>query len=92
MEIGVGTVVNIDVANNLVSIILSIVTLLGIFAGFIAWNIRLESKVQYLEKDYDKHKLDTAKKDEVMWEKMDSIQASLNSLLVIIGELKGKIQ
>lgn len=84
-------VISIDVANNLFSIILSVLTIVGILIAFVAWFIRLESKVQYLEKDHVDYKAATAAKDEKMSEKIDSLQTGMNQLLVAIGELKGKI-
>lgn len=85
------SVVNIDIANNLFSIALSVLTIIGILIGFVGWFIRLESKVQYLEKDHIEHKAISTAKDETMWEKIDSLQTGMNQLLMAIGELKGKI-
>lgn len=64
--------------------------LLSIF-GAIVWLIRLESKVNYLEKDYERYKEAAAEKDKVMWAKLDSLQATMNTVLQTLGEIKGKI-
>lgn len=82
----------VDVANNLTTLIFTILGILTIFIGFIAWFIRLESKVLYLEKDHEAHKDSVAKKDEAIWAKLDGLQATTNQVLQLVGELKGKIE
>lgn len=59
--------------------------------GAIVWLIRLESKVNYLEKDYEAYKVAAAEKDKVMWSKLDSLQSTMNQVLQTLGEIKGKI-
>ncbi len=83
--------ISIDLANNLASIAYSILTVIGIIIGFVAWFIRLESKVTYLEKDHQQHKADVARKDEATIIKLDNMQITLNTVLQKIGELKGRI-
>lgn len=99
---GASTVVSIDIANNVFSIALSVLIILGILIGFVAWFIRLESKVNYLEKDHSDHKVEinasqeelkkeSQHRDKAIWDKMETFQSSMNQLLQAIGELKGKL-
>jgi sensor domain CHASE-containing protein len=74
--------VKIDVANNLFTIILSLLGIISVFVGFVAWFIRLESKVQYLQKDHEENK-------QVIYAKLDTMQVTLNQLLQAIGRLEG---
>lgn len=83
--------VTIDLANNFASIIVSILSIIGVAIGFVAWFIRLESKVTYLEKDHLQHKAEVARRDEATIVKLDTMQVTLNKVLQIIGELKGRI-
>lgn len=83
--------VTIDLANNFASIIVSILSIIGVAIGFVAWFIRLESKVTYLEKDHLQHKAEVARRDEATIVKLDTMQITLNKVLQIIGELKGRI-
>ena len=83
--------VSIDLANNLASIIVSILSVIAVAIGFVAWFIRLESKVTYLEKDHIQHKAEVARRDEATIVKQDTMQVTLNKVLQIIGELKGRI-
>lgn len=78
------TMVTVDLANNIVGLIIGILTLAGILIGFVAWFIRLESKVNYLEKDHGENK--SAQKGI-----NESIQVTLNQVLIALGELKGKV-
>ena len=79
------SMVTIDIANNFVSLLIGILTLGGVIVGFVAWFIRLESKVTYLEKDHGDNKTQQKTMNE-------TIQATLNQVLIAIGELKGKVE
>lgn len=81
----------IDLAENFASIIFSVLSIIGVIIAFIAWFIRLESKVNYLEKDHLQHKAEVARRDEAMWSKLDNMQITLNQVLQVVGELKGRI-
>ena len=59
---------------------------------FIVWCVRLEAKVLTLERDHIKKEAADEKKDETLWAKMDSLQTSMNQMLLLVGELKGKIE
>lgn len=85
------TVVSIDVANNLFSIILSVLLILGILIGAVAWFIRLESEVKFLKEDRSETRTHSAEKEKVLWEKMDSFQKTMHDVLIALGELKGRI-
>lgn len=93
----------LDVTNNLTMIVFSVVSTLALIIGFIAWFIRLESKVLYLEKNHEenksaineeieKHKKETADSMRIFWTKLDSLQLTLNQVLQMTSELKGKIE
>lgn len=58
----------------------------------IVWCIRLESKVLYLEKDLENHKLAATDANKVIWSKWDTLQATLNQVLQAVGELKGRLE
>ncbi len=66
-------------------------TLLSIL-GLVAWLIRLEAKVLYSEKDIVKIQASHEKNIASLWEKLESIQTTLNQLLVSVGELKGRLE
>lgn len=96
------TVIAIDVANNFFSIILAILSILGILVGVIFWFARLESMSKANEKaiialelasaeKWTEHKTEVAAKDKVMWEKIDTLQSSMNQVLVMVGKIEGKI-
>ena len=69
-----------------------LVALIGTVIFFVAWFIRLESKVNYIEKDYQRHIEAQSQKDAVIWTKMDDMQKSINSLLQIVGRIEGKLE
>lgn len=92
----------IDVANNFFSILLAIFSLLAGLVGIIFWFARLENKsnnnakaISALElsstERFNEHKADITARDKVMWEKIDALQAGMNQTLVMLGELKGKM-
>lgn len=72
--------------------VLAILTVLVILVGIVAWFIRLESKVQYLEKDYNRHQEDQEEKHKTIWVKVDTVQTAINSLLMAIGRVEGKLE
>lgn len=80
-----------ELANNFLSMVLAILTVLVILVGIVAWFIRLESKVQYLEKDYNRHRDDQDEKFKTLWAKVDAVQSSMNTALVEIGKLSASI-
>lgn len=67
-----------------------------IFVTF--WCGILQSKINSISKSHDRHedevkeyKQEVKEKDIAMWTKIDSLQSTLNSLLVASGRLEGKI-
>lgn len=76
-------VITIDLANNIVSLIGGILAVVLVLIGCVAWFIRLESKVTYLEKDHGEVKSSQQALNQ-------SIQTTLNQVLIALGELKGR--
>jgi len=54
-----------------------------IIAGIavIAWAVRVEAKVLYLEKELSEHKSREKEKDRVFWDKIESLQKSIGQVL-----------
>lgn len=78
------TMVQIDVANNLFSIILSILLIVGILVGAVAWFIRLESKVLFHNEKIvaidilvEQRRLEQKVQAEKMWDKLNEVLASV---------------
>jgi hypothetical protein len=65
--------------------------LLILLVGIIAWFIRLESKVNYLEKDQAKKVVADADNNKAIWEKFTSFQVTLHEILVALGRVEGTI-
>lgn len=57
----------------------------------IIWLVRLESKFLNLKNNYDNYVVLEKDKDKVMWDKFESIQTSLNTLLQSVARLEGKM-
>lgn len=70
--------------NEILLIVISIVTLLSILVGVVAWNIRLESKVMNLEKNH-------ADNVESVWKKLDDVQKNVIDVLQSVARMEGKI-
>ena len=49
--------------------------------GFIAWLVRLEAKVLYLEKELKEYKELAKERERLLWEKFDKLQENLNTVL-----------
>lgn len=81
-----------ETASSMVSVILALISILAVLVGIVAWFIRLESKVQYLEKDYNRHQDDQEEKHKAMWAKVDNVQLALNTVLQAIGRIEGKLE
>ena len=73
-----------------------------IIVGLIAWFVRLESEVKNnkedilaLEKAYQLRvaelKLEHDKEYTSLWDKLDTVQKSLNSLLTAVGRVEGRL-
>ena len=67
--------------------------------GFVAWLIRLEAKVLYLDKDFSNHKKEAVKKDELheqkdakIWEKFDNVYNQLNEITKSLSRIEGKLE
>jgi sensor domain CHASE-containing protein len=70
--------------NEVLLIVISIVTLLSILVGVVAWNIRLESKVNNLEKNHSENV-------ESVWKKLDDVQKNVIDVLQSVARMEGKI-
>lgn len=55
------------------------------------WLVRLEAKFLNLKSNYDNYVVTEKDKDKVMWDKFESIQTSLNTLLQSVARLEGKM-
>ena len=64
--------------------------LVAFFMGAI-WFIRLETKFNAMEKDYEKHKESIKEKDAAMWAKFDSIIMNLHQLSQSITRIETKL-
>lgn len=82
----------IDLANNISTFILTVASLFVMVIAFVGWFIRLESKVNYLEKDHESQISSQAEKDSVVWDKIDAMQTSMNAVLQAIGRVEGKVE
>lgn len=88
-----------DLANNIVSMVVGLFILIGVFIGFVAWFIRLESEVKYLKQrisEYEvekaTHKKDTEAALEAIWKKLETVQEGMNKLLAAISKMEGKME
>lgn len=60
--------------------------------GVVAWFIRLESKVLYLERDHLKQNESNEKRESTMWAKIDAIQATSTAILQSLAKIEGKLE
>lgn len=58
----------------------------------IIWNIRLESKVLYLEKDHEREVKASAEKDKIMWSKFDNVVNELSDMKLVLTKLQTTIE
>ncbi|QDP68080.1 MAG: hypothetical protein Unbinned5081contig1003_12 [Prokaryotic dsDNA virus sp.] len=58
----------------------------------VAWLIRLESKVLFLEKQHDEHKETTKEKDAAMWAKIDSLSNNINLIMQSLVRIEESIK
>lgn len=65
--------------------------LLSIIAG-VAWLIRIESKVLYLEKDHGKSNEANAKREEAMWKKFEEVNNKLTEALKSLSKIEGRLE
>lgn len=57
----------------------------------VAWFVRLESKVLYLERDHGIHQAATNKQKEDVWQKMNEVVKTMQDILIAVGRLEGKL-
>lgn len=77
--------VTIDFAYKLVGVC-------AIVVAVIAWLIRLEAKVMYLEKDHEAHKNINEKKDKSLWDKIDSLQVVIMSMKETLARIEERLK
>jgi hypothetical protein len=58
----------------------------------IAWAIRLEAKVMYLEKAHEAEVQNKNEADKLIWEKFDHMQATMTAILQSLARLEGKLE
>ncbi len=58
----------------------------------VAWFIRLESKVLYLEKDHHEHKRAYSERETQMWAKIDGLQVGITTVLQALAKIEGKLE
>lgn len=74
-----------------VDIILKLWPVFVVFFFGVVWFIRLETKFNALEKDYENHKQTIKEKDAAMWAKFDSMIMSLNQMSQSIVRIETKL-
>lgn len=80
----------VNIIDHMTGIVVGILSAIGFLIGFIAWFIRLESKVLYLEKDQENHKKDGGAQIKSLSDKLDSFQITLNQVLQGVARLEGQ--
>lgn len=78
---------NFDLATNLSTILYNLLGAIAVVIVPVVMIVKHDARITALE---DKNQ-DADKKDTKLWEKIDSIQTTLNQLFQSIGELKGRI-
>lgn len=73
-----------ELINYIMNSALAVVLICASIVGMIFWFARLESRTRTLEKEHEKS-------ETTVWSKLDSLQESVNTLLLAVGELKGRI-
>lgn len=58
----------------------------------VAWLIRLESKVLYMEKDSLKTAAENSKREEGMWKKFDEVNNKLTEALKTLSKIEGRLE
>lgn len=81
-----------DLFNNIFLAILVTLIFLIILVHIVACFIRLESKVEYLEKDYERHHAEAAEKYKNIRTKVEAIQLLINAETIEIGKISAKLE
>jgi len=65
-----------------------------IIAGIalVAWAVRVEAKVIYLEKDLHDHKIREKEKDLVFWDKIETVQKSIGQVFESVIRMEEHIK
>lgn len=62
------------------------------FIGLVSWCAVIQSDLRRLKEDHGDLKQAEADKDRALWLKIETLQTTLNQVLIAIGELKGRIK
>lgn len=84
--------INVDVANNLLTFILGVLAIFGMLIGLIVKAVTLSSKVHDLERDLADHKTEMQKENLRLEGKFESLQLSVIQILQGVGRLEGKME
>lgn len=76
---------------NELDVILKLWPILVFFFLGVIWFIRLETKFNALEKDYENHKESVEKTSTTLWAKIDSILMNINSISQSIVRIETKL-
>jgi hypothetical protein len=60
--------------------------------ALIAWAVRVEAKVLYMEKDLQDYKIREKEKDRVFWDKIESVQKSIGQVLESVIRMEEHIK
>ena len=58
----------------------------------VAWFIRLESKVLWLQTSHRDQKEEAQEKEAKMWAKIDGLQLTMTSILQSLAKIEGKLE
>jgi hypothetical protein len=60
--------------------------------GFAVWLVKLESKVHVNKTAFDEHKKEQNEKQLAIWNKFDTFQVTLMSILQSVSRLEGRLE
>ena len=62
------------------------------FIAIIAWFVRLEAKVMYIEKDHERERLERLERDKDVSRKLDQMSKQLSAVLQTVSHIEGKLE
>lgn len=66
-------------------------TMLLLVSG-VAWLIRLESKVMYLDKDHREHKSAVKENEKLMWKEIKELQTDIKQVLLTLARIEESLR
>lgn len=66
-------------------------TVLLLMSG-VAWLIRLEAKVMYLDKDHREHKSAVKDNEKLMWKKIEELQNDTKQVLMTLARIEESLR